>query len=47
MTTVSDLIADLNKFDQSLTVSGADALTVAIVSQVPVLPVPAIEEPPA
>lgn len=50
MTTVSDLIAELNKFDQGLTVGGAENLTVAVVSQTPVLSVPApvvVEDAPA
>ena len=41
MTTVSDLIADLNAFDGSLTVNGAETLTVSTVTNVPVVPVPA------
>lgn len=50
MTTVSDLVAELNRFDGSLTVNGAESLTVAVVSQTPVLSVPApvvVEDAPA
>lgn len=48
MTTVSELIADLNAFDQNAEVNGADTLTVAVTTNVPVVPpAPAPAEPPA
>lgn len=40
MTTVSALVAALNQLDPSLTVDGAEALTVAVTTQVPVLSSP-------
>lgn len=42
MTTVSDLVAELNKFDQSLVVNGAETLTVTVTSQAFVLAPPVI-----
>lgn len=48
MTTVSDLIAALDKFDQSLTVNGAESLNVSTLTLVPVIPAPlVVEDPPA
>lgn len=40
MTTVSELVAELNKFDGGSTVNGAEGLTVAVTSQTPVLSIP-------
>jgi hypothetical protein len=46
MATVSELIAELNKFDPNLTVSGAENLSVAVISQTPVMPAPAPSDQP-
>lgn len=47
MTTVSDLMAALNRFDASADVSGADTLTVAVTTNVPVItpPVEPVPDP--
>jgi len=47
MATVSEVIAELNKFDPNAAVNGAESLTVSVVSQTPVLPTPPAEETPA
>lgn len=49
MTTINELITELNKFEQGLTVEGAEALTVAVTTQTAVLapPAPAEEVVPA